>query len=284
MANNANDVLSIAEGEVGYCAYVDDAINTGTKYGRFYAGLTGESYYGSDNVAWCAMFVSWVFAQAGATCPGIPKAYVPYIESDAQAVGAILSDKTSAQPGDVNLYDWNNNNSPDHVGICVSNEGSYIHAVEGNVSRRVDYRDRSWDNVLCVVRPTWDSSAPSQSDKILAASLIIDGDCGSKTCAEWQSQLGCQVDGEITGQWNGNRQYARAASCITNWSNVGESDCVMAIQNKLGIDSDGYWGHDTSSAIQSFLNNLGFNLFIDSDFGPKTASALQQSLNAGQWR
>ena len=284
MADNANDVLSIAEGEVGYCAYINDANNEGTKYGRWYAELTGNAYFGGDDIAYCAMYASWVFAQAGATCPGLPKAYVPYIMNDADAAGAIRGSKKDAQPGDVVLYDWGGDGSPDHVGICVSNEGSYLHAVEGNVSRCVAYRDRAWGNVLCVIRPTWDNSAPSQSDKIPAASLIIDGDCGSKTCTEWQTQLGCQVDGEITGQWNGNRQYTHAASCITNWSNVGESDCVMAIQNKLGIDADGYWGHDTSAAIQTFLNSLGYNLIVDSDFGTKTASALQQSLNAGQWR
>ena len=77
MSDCAADVLSVAAGEVGYCAYVNDADTTGTKYGRFYADLTGEPYFGGDDVAWCAMFVSWVFAQAGATCPGIPKAYVP---------------------------------------------------------------------------------------------------------------------------------------------------------------------------------------------------------------
>ena len=76
MANNASDVLSVAAGEVGYCDYVNDADATGTKYGRFYADLTGEPYFGGDNVAWCAMFVSWVFAQAGATCPGIPKVFL----------------------------------------------------------------------------------------------------------------------------------------------------------------------------------------------------------------
>ena len=135
----------------------------------------------------------------------------------------------------------------------------------------------------CVIAPTWDSSS-SQSDRIAAASLVVDGDCGSKTCTEWQSQLGCQVDGEITGQWSGNQRYTRAASCITDWSNVGESDCVMAIQRKLGIGDDGFWGHDTSSAIQTYLNGLGYGLVVDSDFGPKSASALQQSLNTGQWR
>jgi len=116
------------------------------------------------------------------------------------------------------------------------------------------------------------------------ASLVVDGDCGARTCTEWQSQLGCQVDGEITGQWDGNQRYTRAASCITDWSNVGESDTVMAIQRKLGIGDDGFWGHDTSAAIQSHLNDLGHGLVVDSDFGPKSASALQQSLNAGQWR
>lgn len=135
----------------------------------------------------------------------------------------------------------------------------------------------------CVIAPTWDSSS-SQSDRIAAASLVVDGDCGARTCTEWQSQLGCTVDGEITGQWSGNQRYTRAASCITDWSNVGESDCVMAIQRKLGIGDDGFWGHDTSAAIQGHLNDLGYGLVVDSDFGPKSASALQQSLNAGQWR
>lgn len=284
MANNASDVLSVAAGEVGYCAYVNDANATGTKYGRFYADLVGEPYFGEDNIAWCAMFASWVFAQAGATCPGLPKAYVPWIESDAQAAGAVLGDKTDAQPGDVILFDWGGDGSPDHVGIVESNEGGYVATIEGNVSRCVGRRNRDWGVVCCVIRPTWDDSAPSQSDRIAAASLVIDGDCGALTCTEWQSQLGCQVDGEVTGQWSGNRRYTRAASCITGWSNVGQSDTVMAIQTKLGILADGYWGYDTSACIQRYLNDYGFDLYVDSDFGPKTASALQQSLNAGQWR
>ena len=286
MANNSSDVLSIAAGEVGYCAYVNDADATGTKYGRFYADLTGEPYFGGDNVAWCAMFVSWVFAQAGATCPGIPKAYVPWIESDAEAAGAVRGDRTDARPGDVVLFDWGGDGSPDHVGIVEGNAGGFLRTIEGNVSRCVARRNRDWGVVRCVIAPTWDGGtpSPSQSDKIAAASLVIDGDCGPLTCREWQSQLSCTVDGAITGQWDGNQRYTRAVICITDWGNVGQSDTVMAIQRRLGIGDDGFWGHDTSAAIQGYLNDLGYGLVVDSDFGPKSASALQQSLNAGQWR
>ena len=129
MANTARDVLRIAAGEVGYSRWNDP--QTGTKYGRWYAQKTGDSYYGANGVPYCAMFVSWVFDQAGATCPGLPGAYCPWIERDGKNAGRAVN-KYSAQPGDVVLFDWGGDGVADHVGIVEVNHGSYIQTVEGN--------------------------------------------------------------------------------------------------------------------------------------------------------
>lgn len=56
---------------------------------------------------------------------------------------------------------------------------------------------------------------------------------------------------------------------------------MRAVQQKLGIDADGYWGPATSRAIQSFLNDNGYNLDVDGYFGPASVQALQDSLNKG---
>ena len=77
MANSAADVIRIAAAEVGYSRWSDP--EQGTKYGRWYAEKTGSGYYGTNGVPYCAMFVSWVMAQAGARCEGIPGAYCPWI-------------------------------------------------------------------------------------------------------------------------------------------------------------------------------------------------------------
>lgn len=156
MANSASDVLARARGEIGYCRWDDPA--AGTKYGRWYATDHG-SYYGASGVPFCAMFVSWVFAQAGAKCAGLPEAYCPYILNKARSAGAILSDKTKAQPGDVVLFDWDGG-VVDHVGIVELNKGSYIQTIEGNTtingrSGSVGRRTRAWSTVAAVIRPSY---------------------------------------------------------------------------------------------------------------------------------
>ena len=56
MANTAEDVMNIAQDEIGYSRWDDP--QEGTKYGRWYADYTDEPYYGTSGVPYCAMFVS----------------------------------------------------------------------------------------------------------------------------------------------------------------------------------------------------------------------------------
>ena len=94
----ANKVLSIAAKEVGYSRW-DDPKN-GTKYGRWYAKKTGSSYFGTNGVPYCAMFVAWVLAQAGQKCSGMPTASCTTFLNGVRKAGLVRSSKKSAKAGD----------------------------------------------------------------------------------------------------------------------------------------------------------------------------------------
>lgn len=97
--------------------------------------------------AWCATFVSAVFIEAGLTeiaptecgCGAMINLYKKigrWEENDAYV----------PSPGDVVMYDWQDNGvgdntgAADHVGIVVSVSGNSIKVIEGNMSDAVGYR------------------------------------------------------------------------------------------------------------------------------------------------
>ena len=157
-----NEVLDIARKEIGYDRFKDP--ERGTKYGRWYAKLTGDSYYGDNGVPYCAMYVSWVFAQAGQSCPGLPGAYCPWIVTAGKKAGQTVSTK-NAKAGDVVLFDWGGDGVSDHVGIVESNNGSYLTCIEGNTSSgndsnggKVQRRTRAYSTVICIIRPKYNQT------------------------------------------------------------------------------------------------------------------------------
>lgn len=95
------------------------------------------SYY----VPWCAAFVSAVGIKAGATNIIVRHSYCPTMLSTYRNKGQYSSNKKySPKPGDIIFYDWNNNNTPDHVGMIVSCSGNTVKAIEGNKNDAVGYR------------------------------------------------------------------------------------------------------------------------------------------------
>ena len=160
------DVLRVAAGEIGYVA-LDDP-DSGSKYGRWYADTMGRPEYRGPSTAypWCAMFVSWVFAQAGQSMPGLPTPQCSVIVSRNRGSSRAVS-KHDAQPGDVILFDWDpkKGNGADHVGIVELNKGSYVQTIEGNTSSGssgsqsngggVWRRTRAWSDVYAVYRPEY---------------------------------------------------------------------------------------------------------------------------------
>lgn len=288
MAGTTAAVLDVARGEIGYSRYNDP--EAGTKYGRWYAALTGSSYYGTTGVPYCAMFVSWVFAQAGATCAGLPEAYCPYIRNKAGSAGAVLADKTRAQPGDVILFDWGASDGvEDHVGIVEVNCGSYVQTIEGNVGGCVARRTRAWSDVTYVVRPAWGGASSGGSSG--GASLLLDCDAGVLTFQAWARQLGLSgsdADGYLNYQYSGNKPYMRnISSALFRWySGCPGSPTVKAIQRAIGSENvDGVWGKVDTQNLQRHMNETwGYHMVVDGDFGPTTAYNVQHSINGGFWR
>ncbi len=99
-----------------------------TKYGK---------WFGFDGVAWCGMFVSWCYAQAGTPLPkiGFTKGF-----AGCQTAVAYFrkNKKTTLNPvaGDIVFFDWNNDGRFDHTGIFVKwiTVGKTFETIEGNTS------------------------------------------------------------------------------------------------------------------------------------------------------
>lgn len=256
MSNDAGSVLDVARGELGYSRWDDP--EQGTKYGRWYAEQTGEGWYGENGVAYCAMFVSWVFAQAGATCAGVPGAYTPYMVDAARQAGAVV-DASSAQPGDVVYFDWDGG-VVDHVGIVEENNGSYLTTLEGNtLNGRVARRTRAWAVIADIVRPSYGSgevSAPATEPGPEPDKLEVDGLWGEATTLKLQQVLGCPyTDGQISRQnaaWRGI-----CPGCTSGWEWVDGgidpgSQTISAVQERIGAGVDGFIGPDTINALIAY--------------------------------
>lgn len=277
----ANDVLSIARGEIGYSRWNDP--NPGTKYGRWYAQLTGQRYYGQSGVPYCAMFASWVFNKAGAKCAGLPGAYTPSMWQAAKNAGAALSNKRNCQPGDIVYFNWDGG-VVDHVGIIEKNCGSYAQTIEGNTSNgRVLRRTRAWSTIEGCVRPNWSgastNSATHHSNSSSSSRIDEDGYWGPATSRRLQQYLGTPVDGVISSQ-NAAIRKSNPGLTSASWQWVGRpagSTCITALQRKIGSAPDGIWGPNTCKALQKYLGTPVDGVVS----GPSTmVKALQKRLNA----
>lgn len=98
----------------------------------------GEIYwrwYGfNSRVEWCACFVSWCYAQAGATEPkfsGCTSGGMGWFQSHEQWADRNYTD---IAPGDAIFFDWDGSGDADHVGIVVGVENGTVYTVEGNSS------------------------------------------------------------------------------------------------------------------------------------------------------
>lgn len=293
MANNANDVISIAQKEVGYSRWTDP--QAGTKYGRWYAELTGNSYYGQSGVPYCAMFVSWVMAQAEASAASIPGAYCPWILTAGKNAGKIVATK-NAQKGDLVLFDWEGDGVSDHIGFVVSNNGSALYTIEGNTNNGVvANRTRAYSTVIGIIRPNYNSSSSSSSSSSSnsnnsssssSSQIAVDGWWGKATTTAIQKQLGTTVDGIVSGQSSSNKKYL--IRCDTgSWKFTGNGGSLMvrALQKKVGAGVDGYAGKETVTKLQTWLNKKGnYGLSVDGYCGPATVQAVQKALNSGYFK
>ena len=120
----AEKILEIARSQIG--AKESPAKSDNVKY--------NTAYYGREvsdgKHPWCAVFVWWVFREAGAPelyYGGGETAYCPTLMSlhKKQKV-------TDYRPGDIVFFNFSGRSSAGHVGICESWDGTYITTIDGN--------------------------------------------------------------------------------------------------------------------------------------------------------
>ena len=286
--SSAAKVLEIARAEIG----VKESPSGSNKV-KYNTEYYGSAVSGSD-YAWCAVFVWWVFKHAG--CPelyfgGKKSAYCPTI-ADYYILNKQTVSKSKGQAGDIVLFDWNQNNSSDHIGIIESrnSDGSYT-CIEGNTSvdnnsdgGQVMRRTRYQSQISWICRPKYTESVAIPATPASNNKLAVDGQWGKTTTIKTQKVLGTTQDGIVSGQLNSCKQYLQG--CLTSsWQFVkysaSGSTMVKAIQRLVGASVDGKAGKNTVKAMQQFLNKNGFNCgTVDGYMGAKTIKAWQNYINS----
>lgn len=116
---------------------------------------------GAENTPgpWCAYFVSWLAKNAGAPigANGNGTGYVPTLEAWGKQTNRFVEfGSQRPQAGDIVIFDWSGDGTPDHTGIVerVGADGS-IHTIEGNASDTVMRRTyaASTNDIRGYVRP-----------------------------------------------------------------------------------------------------------------------------------
>lgn len=168
MAKTADSLVNLAASQLGYDRYQDP--EQGTKYGRWYADLTGSPWFGTTGVPYCAMFASWCLYQLGIQCVGTPTASCTSgLLTAARRAGKLLR-VSQGRKGDLVLFSWSHAGydaaEADHVGIITSNGGSTIQTIEGNVDGgKVLRRTRYPSEVVGCIRPDFEKGIFTDVDE-----------------------------------------------------------------------------------------------------------------------
>lgn len=127
MTNLNERVVALAKAELG--VKESPAGSNKTKYG---------AWFGLDGKAWCGMFVSYIYAMAGAMLGRIDflKGYagcdagVKFFKTTGQLVS-----KENVQPGDIVFFDWQQDAKTDHTGIFMRHiDENFFESIEGNTA------------------------------------------------------------------------------------------------------------------------------------------------------
>jgi hypothetical protein len=172
-----NDVLKAAQSKLG-------TVEKGGKDGKsgnivefwdWWKKVVGENGQGQS---WCAVFVSWTFAQCAASSLIAAKnkfgfIYCPDGVAYFKKRNALV-EPHKALPGDIVFFDWEGKGIADHVGIVESVAADHLNTIEGNTSpegvagsqqngggvyRRKRYFGKT---IIAVARPAWPIITPTK--------------------------------------------------------------------------------------------------------------------------
>lgn len=256
------------------------------------------AWYGMNGVPWCAMFVSWVFDQAGHPLGPIdsPKGY-HYCPSAYNFFKRNNQLTSNPQPADIVLFDWNGDGVCDHTGIFLKwiTHGETFQSWEGNTSvnsnsngGQVMLRTRSVTVVKAFVNPgVFGAENFTTADTLLKKgskgadvtalqkrlhelkyAIIVDGDFGKdteKVVRQFQKEHGLIETGAADDATLG------ALEGELNKPKLSEKKTVTGTYLKKGSAGA------LVVALQKALNNKGAKPKLKEDgmFGAGTTTALK---------
>lgn len=192
-ANNAeaSRVIQIAASEVGY----KEGSGNNNKYGQA---------YGMNNQPWCAIFVWWVFKQAGVSHLIKKTASCPTLMSWFKGRNRFY--KSNPKAGDVVFFNWNGGSSAQHVGIVESVSGSSITTIEGNTSDRVKRMKRS-SAIIGYGRPDYTIPSSGSTYEATGGTSASAPNTSSSSNSSNKIQVFTASDKEKIEQWGTLRYF-----------------------------------------------------------------------------
>jgi len=149
----ALDVLNVARTQIGF----HEGVSNENPYG---------DWYGIPSAPYCAMGLSWCFAQVGLShliAAQTPKGFSfnPAALHWFQMQGLVVN-KMSMQPGDLVMYDWNGDGVTDHVELCEAASPGGFTTIAFNTGNPNDPTKegcwrvhRNYLFVIAVIRPRY---------------------------------------------------------------------------------------------------------------------------------
>ena len=211
-------ILDIARAEIGTKEFPAGSNNVKYNTAYYYGEVNGSNY------AWCAVFIWWLFQQIqqpGLYFDGGRSAYVPALISWGRRRGLMVSEPRA---GDLVCFDFNHNDTADHIGICESWDGTYVTTIDGNTGTtsesnggEVMRRKRHKKYIVAVIRPRYEAEdndmdiSKLTDEQVLQLANRLNEVLAKQPPANWSAEARAWAEdrGIINGNEHGDRQYKK---------------------------------------------------------------------------
>ncbi len=103
------------------------------------------SWYGFDGrIEWCGCFIAWCLDKVGVTEPYFTRCHSGGVSWFVENKQWGDRDYPGPAPGDLIFFDWDLDNSADHVGFYIGSDDTYFYTVEGNSEDVCKLRQYPW--------------------------------------------------------------------------------------------------------------------------------------------
>lgn len=179
---------------------------------------------------------------------------------------------------------WNERNALKSAGFQVLTDSKYLtsdaYLLAGDIL--LNESRHTTINVTNGSKSGGSSATVAPSTSSSSGKLSVDGWWGVATTRALQKALGTTVDGIVSGQDADDMASVNRGGLVTSSWKVGRggSAMVKALQRKIGVSADGYFGKNTCKALQRYLGTTQDGIVS----APSSmVKALQRKLNAGSF-